>query len=71
MSKKIYNLSDLDLLGEQGNAFAIMAYVTEAMKESRMNGAGQWVKQAMARDYGRLLFESIVKIREINQQRRI
>ena len=53
-----------DLVGVDGNAFAVMAYVLKAMKECKMSKEEQsdYQTEAMSSDYNNLLAISIKMI---------
>lgn len=57
-----------DLVGVDGNAFAIMAYVLNAMKECGCNKTDQaiYVENAKSGDYDHLLAVSIEMIDKCN-----
>lgn len=57
-----------DLVGVDGNAFAVMAYVLKAMKECKMSKEKQsdYQTKAMSGDYNNLLAVSIGMIDKCN-----
>lgn len=63
MSKKNYTLEDVD-----GNAFAIMAYVSMVMRrEGKSNGEiDNYLKDAQSSDYQRLLQVSVEMCKKLN-----
>ena len=58
-----------DLVGVDGNAFAVMAYVLKAMKECNMSKEEQsdYQTKAMSGDYNNLLAVSIEMIDRCNE----
>ena len=52
---------EYDLVGVDGNAFSVMAYVRKAMKEQGFSKSeiDDYVKEAMSSDYNNLLVESM------------
>ena len=58
------------LVGIDGNAFSIIAYVKRAMKQERISKEAieQYIKEAMLSDYDHLLMVSIDKIDELNRK---
>jgi hypothetical protein len=65
MSKPKY-----DLVGIDGNAYAIMAYVSRAMKEQGFNPSqiGRYVASAKKKDYSHLISVSITYIDKCNER---
>ena len=57
-----------NLLGVDGNAFAIMGYVTRAMKSERLsqNEIKAYIKDATSSDYTHLIIESMDVCKELN-----
>lgn len=64
MSKPKYNLVGID-----GNAYAIMAYVSRAMKEQGFNPSQieRYLQRAKKKDYNHLLSVSITYIDKCNE----
>lgn len=58
-----------DLVGVDGNAFAVMGYVLKAMKECKMSKEEQsdYQTKAMSGDYDHLLAVSIEMIDKCNE----
>ena len=58
-----------DLVGVDGNAFAVMAYVLKAMKECKMSKEEQsdYQTKAMSGDYNNLLAISVEMIDKCNE----
>lgn len=58
-----------DLVGVDGNAFAVMAYVLKAMKECKMSKEEQsdYQTKAMSGDYNNLLAVSVEMIDKCNE----
>jgi hypothetical protein len=58
-----------DLVGVDGNAFSIMGYVSEAMRQENKTGKEikAYVNEAMSSDYDNLLRVSINIIEELNK----
>ena len=58
-----------DLVGVDGNAFAVMAYVLKAMKECKMSKKEQsdYQTKAMSGDYDNLLAVSVEMIDKCNE----
>ena len=58
-----------DLVGVDGNAFAVMTYVLKAMKECKMSKEEQsdYQTKAMSGDYDNLLAVSIKMIDKCNE----
>lgn len=58
-----------DLVGVDGNAFAVMGYVLKAMKECKMSKEEQsdYQTKAMSGDYNNLLTVSIEMIDKCNE----
>lgn len=58
-----------DLVGVDGNAFAIMAYVLKAMKECKMSKEEQsdYQTKVMSGDYNNLLAVSVEMIDKCNE----
>ena len=58
-----------DLVGVDGNAFAVMAYVLKAMKECKMSKEEQsdYQTKAMSSDYNHLLAVSVEMIDKCNE----
>lgn len=58
-----------DLIGVDGNAFAVMAYVLKAMRECKMSKEEQsdYQTKAMSGDYNHLLAVSIEMIDKCNE----
>lgn len=58
-----------DLVGVDGNAFAVMAYVLKAMKECKMSKEEQsdYQTKAMSGDYNHLLAVSVEMIDKCNE----
>ena len=65
MSKPKY-----DLVGIDGNAYAIMAYVSRAMKEQKFNRRqiDRYIARAKKKDYNHLLMVSITYIDKCNER---
>lgn len=65
MSKPKY-----DLVGIDGNAYAIMAYVSRAMKEQKFNPRqiDRYVTRAKKKDYNHLISVSITYIDKCNER---
>lgn len=65
MSKPKYSLVGID-----GNAYAIMAYVSRAMKEQKFNRhqIDRYVARAKKKDYSHLLSVSITYIDKCNER---
>ena len=65
MSKPKY-----DLVGIDGNAYAIMAYVSRAMKEQKFNHRqiDRYLARAKKKDYNHLLSVSITYIDKCNER---
>ena len=58
------------LVGVNGNAFAVMGYVTQAMKECGFPKTEQntYMEKAMSKDYDNLLMVSMEYIEQCNQR---
>ena len=58
-----------NLVGINGNAFSVMAYVTSAMKDCKFSKAelNDYVKDATSSDYDHLLMVSICMIDRCNE----
>ena len=58
-----------DLVGVDGNAFAVMGYILKAMKECKMSKEEQsdYQSKAMSGDYNNLLAVSIEMIDKCNK----
>lgn len=58
------------LIGVDGNAFAIMGYVSKAMKKEGYSREEieAYYKRAQSSDYDNLLMESITMIEELNEK---
>ena len=56
------------LVGVNGNAFAIMAYVKDAMDDAKMSkeDIGAYIKDATSSDYNHLLMVSCEMIDKVN-----
>ena len=58
------------LVGIDGNAFNIMGYVTNAMREQRMpkKDRDAYCERAMSGDYDNLIYESMLVIDQLNEK---
>jgi len=65
MAKKKYNLVGID-----GNAYSVMGYVTNAMREQGFSKAerDEYLKKAMSSDYNNLLCVSMDYIEMCNER---
>ena len=65
MARQKYNLVGID-----GNAYSIMGYVTDAMKEEGFSKAerDEYLRDAMSSDYNHLLCVSIDYVEQCNER---
>lgn len=58
------------LVGVDGNAYSVMGYVTNAMRQAGMSKAERdaYLKDAMSDDYNHLLVVSMEMIDKVNEQ---
>lgn len=63
-------MKQFDLVGIDGNAFSVMGYVINAMKQCKFSKADidSYKKEAMSSDYNNLLSVSIDMIDECNSK---
>lgn len=56
------------LVGQDGNAYNIMAYVAHAMKQEKRhpNEIDAYIFRAMSSNYDNLIYESMMMISELN-----